>query len=165
MTAIAVCAQSKTARHFEAQYLPGQYEPADIAKAFVNALAEGTQEGIPWTYSSCLETTSFPRGKLEPSLTLKKLASRGTRHRVVVRVPTRSQDEQLVQVTREAHRCLPMVPGTSVKHLVEAEMLIGAFDDASPFDTLTEAIAAANQLVLRPEFAGTAIAALAQLAL
>lgn len=74
----------------------------DPATALYHALGAAVLEGVPFSYEALTAVTARPRGRILARPTLRHLASRGIKHRVVARSSNRQVDSRLVAVVESA---------------------------------------------------------------
>jgi 5-methylcytosine-specific restriction endonuclease McrBC regulatory subunit McrC len=131
----------------------------DPAGAFARALVDCLHAGVTWFYRTHTGPTSFPRGRLQFSETVRLMASRGIRHRVITTIPVRAQQTDLVRVVRAASACVAEIPSATPKIKAEVEALLVALDPAVPFQSIADAISTA-ELVRASMFADGHLAAM-----
>ena len=147
MERLALRARAKAAWHFQAESRLVVGDDQDPAGGFLRALVGCVGEGIPWRYDVRTAATSFPRGRIQFGKTVRQLASRGVRHRVVASMPIRRQEGDFVRVVRTAIGCLPGTPGASRKLLAEVDLLAETLDRTSPFPSLELALEEARTVL------------------
>lgn len=149
MEKLAIEASFRRAREFDPMFKGVAGDDRDPAGAFLRSLLACVRAGFSWDYFTNTQTTSFPKGKIEFGATIKSLASRGIRHRVVCSNPIRKQNADLVRVVRAAAACLSAVPGVTPSLLAQVEALLCAVDSAPQFTSLREAVLIARSITER----------------
>lgn len=76
-------------------------DSADLPGAFLAALRDLIQEGLPFSYVSHSYVTSSPRGRLHVGSTIRRFSSRGMHHMAVVNKAARMSDPHVVGVILE----------------------------------------------------------------
>lgn len=147
MDKLALLAKERHLQHLRSDDDADGSKKGDPASEFRDALVDCVYEGIPWQYAKATEPTSFPRGRIEFGRTVRQLATKGIRHRVIVTRPVHRQHEQFVRVVQSVISVLPNIAGATSKTLREVHTLSQAFDTAEPFGSSDEAIEAAYVLL------------------
>lgn len=147
MDSIAIKSKSVEAKNYERDFGSADGGDVDPPGEFLRALLACVKEGIPWSYYTKTDATSFPRGRIEFGRTIRDVASRGIRHRVIATSPVRIQKVQFVRVVRAAADCLLETDGTASQVLANINSLLVTLDSVEPFADLNQAIAAAEALV------------------
>lgn len=158
MELLALRSRVKTARNYQTASRAVIGDDKNPAADFLRALVVCIGEGIPWKYSVHTEVTSFPRGRIQFAQTLRNLASRGVRHRVVASRPIRLQEEEFIRVVQLAIECLPGTPGANPKLLTDVDLLSGTLDRTQPFPSLEAALETAHAVLdtVNPSFSPAA---------
>lgn len=156
MQTLALSAQIKKARHFDPKLIEST-ENGGPAAAFTMCLARALDAGIPWAYLTIAKATSYPRGKIDFVRTMTRFGSRAIHHRVMVAVPERSQDGRIVQLVRTAYDCLQSAPDANNRILLDAEILISAFDQGPLVRDVSHAKEIAQELLIGSPAVSSAI--------
>lgn len=121
---------------------------------FRDALMGCVYEGLPWTYVMETSVTSFPRGRIEFGKTIRNLATKGVRHRVVATRPVHRQKAPFNRVINSVIHLLPKLKGSTPSVLGEVQILRQALDTSEGFDTIDEALVEACQCKSEMDAAG-----------
>lgn len=148
MDRLAQMSKEKHLEDLKSEGDPDGSNRGDPAGEFRDALVDCVYDGIPWGYARETHVTSFPRGRIEFGKTVRQLAAKGVRHRVVATRPVHRQNEQFNRVVQSVILILPSLSGVTLKVLREVHTLTQALDVAEPFDTSEEAIKAAHSAML-----------------
>jgi hypothetical protein len=150
MEALALKGREKRIRNRQSRQDHSGEAETNPAAAFVAALNGCIHDGIPWRYARQHCLTSFPRGTLDVSATIRLASARGITHKVAVSKPVQVHRSDVQAVVQAASACLPLAPGATPRLLAEAETLMSAFGPSASVPAIKEAIRIAQHLLMNP---------------